>query len=227
MTLIERLDEATPRLRVNRNVAWVELRNRVTAATRPAQLDGAEDPVDAVMCAYIALYWYHRPEDVTIYGDVATGYIVTPALPSAVGTPSAKPHEPDDVARRLARLAALLEDAQQVRSSSAAAFASTRRALIRRFPLPCGPSNGDRGCSKGAKTSMISSSVARAAARGSWQSSTSAQITAPSTAQIIVETRPIRTERPDRATASAIASARCRRIRRWMSRNAGRRAQAM
>ncbi|EUA23845.1 relA/SpoT domain protein [Mycobacterium xenopi 4042] len=34
MTLIERLDEATPRLRVNRNVAWVELRNRVTAATR-------------------------------------------------------------------------------------------------------------------------------------------------------------------------------------------------
>nr|WP_275952251.1 DUF429 domain-containing protein [Mycobacterium heckeshornense] len=110
MTLIERLDEATPRLRVNHNVAWVELRNRVTAATRPVQLDGAEDPVDAVLCAYVALYWYHRPEDVAIYGDVATGYIVTPSLAS--DTHNAKAHDPDDVEQRLARLAALLEDAQ-------------------------------------------------------------------------------------------------------------------
>jgi predicted RNase H-like nuclease len=33
MTLIEGLDDATPRLRVNRSVAWVELRKRVEAAT--------------------------------------------------------------------------------------------------------------------------------------------------------------------------------------------------
>ena len=81
MTLIEGLDKATPRLRVNHNVAWVELHKRVEAATRPSQLDRDEDPVDAVVCAYVALYWYHRPEDVTIYGDFSTGYIVTPTLP--------------------------------------------------------------------------------------------------------------------------------------------------
>ena len=45
------------------------------------QLDRDEDPVDAVVCAYVALYWYHRPDDVTIYGDFETGYIVTPTLP--------------------------------------------------------------------------------------------------------------------------------------------------
>ena len=91
MTLIEGLDGATPRLRANRNVAWVELRKRVEAATRPGQLDRDEDPVDAVMCAYVALYWYHRPEDVTIYGDVGTGYIVTPTLPRDLATRTAAP----------------------------------------------------------------------------------------------------------------------------------------
>ncbi|KWX66574.1 bifunctional ribonuclease/(p)ppGpp synthase [Mycobacterium sp. NAZ190054] len=81
MTLIEDLDDATPRLRVNRSVAWVELRKRVEAATKPSHLDRDEDPVDAVLCAYVGLYWYHRPQDVTIYGDFASGYIVTPSLP--------------------------------------------------------------------------------------------------------------------------------------------------
>jgi len=82
MSHIEKLDNATPRLRVNRNMAWVELRKRVEAATRPGQLDRDEDSVDAVLCAYVALYRYHRPEDVTVYGDFATGYIVTPKLPT-------------------------------------------------------------------------------------------------------------------------------------------------
>jgi predicted RNase H-like nuclease len=112
MTLIERLDEASPRLRVNHNVAWVELRNRVTAATRPAQLDAAEDPVDAVLCAYIAQYWYHRPEDVTIYGDFMTGYIVTPSLAPGLAADGEAERDPDDVDQRLARITALLEEAQ-------------------------------------------------------------------------------------------------------------------
>jgi predicted RNase H-like nuclease len=81
MTLIEGLDKAAPRLRVDDCAPWAELRGRVAAATRPAQLDKDEDPVDAVVCAYVALYWYHRPGDVTVYGDFATGYIVTPTLP--------------------------------------------------------------------------------------------------------------------------------------------------
>jgi predicted RNase H-like nuclease len=109
MTLIEGLDQATPRLRVNHNVAWVELRRRVEAATRPVQLDRDEDPVDAVVCAYVALYWYHRPEDVTMYGDFATGYIVTPTL--ARQAPP-QPVATDDVNERLTRLAALLQQAQ-------------------------------------------------------------------------------------------------------------------
>lgn len=83
MTFIEELDTATPRLRANRNVNWVELRRRIEAATRPGQLDRDEDPVDAMLCAYTALYWYHRPEDVTIYGDFDSGYIVTPSLPAS------------------------------------------------------------------------------------------------------------------------------------------------
>jgi predicted RNase H-like nuclease len=111
MTLIEGLDQATPRLRVNHNVAWVELRRRVAAATRPVQLDRDEDPVDAVVCAYVALYWYHRPEDVTVYGDFATGYIITPTLARHRASPP-QPVVGDDVSERLARIAALLQQAQ-------------------------------------------------------------------------------------------------------------------
>jgi predicted RNase H-like nuclease len=111
MTMIEGLDKATPRLRVNHNMAWVELRKRVEAATRPSQLDRDEDPVDAVVCAYVALYWYHRPEDVTVYGDFATGYIVTPTLTRPPAEPP-RPVAAHDINDRLTRLAALLQQAQ-------------------------------------------------------------------------------------------------------------------
>jgi predicted RNase H-like nuclease len=117
MTLIEGLDGATPRLRVNHNVSWVELRKRVAAATRPGQLDRDEDPVDAVVCAYVALYWYHRPEDVTVYGDFATGYIVTPTLPRDLApAPRRRPApQPDteELREGLAHVAALLDEAQR------------------------------------------------------------------------------------------------------------------
>ena len=117
MTLIEGLDKATPRLRVNHNVSWVELRKRVEAATRPVQLDRDEDPVDAVVCAYVALYWYHRPEDVTVYGDFATGYIVTPTLPPDAAParrrrPAPQP-DTEELRERVAHVAALLDEAQR------------------------------------------------------------------------------------------------------------------
>ena len=115
MTLIEGLDEATPRLRVNRSVTWVELRKRVEDATRPGQLDRDEDPVDAVVCAYVGLYRYHRPEDVATYGDYGTGYIVTPTLPPhrepAPKRPTPQPDN-EQLLQRLAAVAALLEKAQ-------------------------------------------------------------------------------------------------------------------
>ncbi len=82
--LIEGLDNASPRLRVNRNVPGSSCASGSRSQPDPAQLDRDEDPVDAVICAYVALYRFHRPEDVTIYGDFETGYIVTPTLSGEV-----------------------------------------------------------------------------------------------------------------------------------------------
>jgi predicted RNase H-like nuclease len=115
MTLIEGLDHESPRLRVNHNMNWVALRKRVEAAARPSQLDRDEDPVDAVMCAYVALYWFHRPDDVSIYGDFDTGYIVTPSLPSDLAPAPRRrvvPPPNDELHERLSRLENLLAQAQ-------------------------------------------------------------------------------------------------------------------
>jgi predicted RNase H-like nuclease len=115
MTLIEGLDDATPRLRANRSVAWVELRRRVEAATKPAQLDRDEDAVDAVLCAYIALYWYSRPDDVSVYGDFEDGYIVTPSLPQDLAPAPRRrvvPPPNDELHERLTRVDTLLAEAQ-------------------------------------------------------------------------------------------------------------------
>ena len=61
---------------------WVGLRRQVLSAQRKSDLRRAEDPIDAVVCAYVALYAVRCPDGVTIYGDVATGCIVTPTLPA-------------------------------------------------------------------------------------------------------------------------------------------------
>jgi len=64
---------------------WRRLRQQVSEAQRPSELDLLEDQIDAVLCAYIALYATRRPKDVTIYGDYpANGYILTPTLPPDV-----------------------------------------------------------------------------------------------------------------------------------------------
>jgi predicted RNase H-like nuclease len=78
---IEKLAHAAVPLRVAGHDGWVELRRQVATAQRKCDLRRAEDPVDAVVCAYVGLYAQHCPADVTIYGDFATGYIVTPSLP--------------------------------------------------------------------------------------------------------------------------------------------------
>ena len=57
---------------------WAALQKSVATATRKSQPRRAEDPVDAVLCAYIARYATERPGEVTVYGDDATGCIVTP-----------------------------------------------------------------------------------------------------------------------------------------------------
>lgn len=77
---IERLAQAPTPLRVAAHDGWRRLRHAVHAAQRKSELRRAEDPVDAVVCAYVALYAQRRPGDVTIYGDRDTGCIVTPSL---------------------------------------------------------------------------------------------------------------------------------------------------
>ena len=78
---IEKLVHAPVPMRVASHDDWAELRRQVATAQRKSDLRRAEDPVDAVVCAYVALYAQRCPAGVTIYGDFATGYIVTPSLP--------------------------------------------------------------------------------------------------------------------------------------------------
>ena len=86
MDFIEQLAD----LKVAMSRDWSALRTAVEEATRKSQLRRAEDPVDAVLCAYIARYATERPQDITIYGDTDSGCIVTPALKPAL-RPALKP----------------------------------------------------------------------------------------------------------------------------------------
>lgn len=81
LLLMEGLADAAVPMRVAGHDGWTALRAQVLAARRKSELRRAEDPVDAVVCAYVALYSHRRPDAVTIYGDVASGCIVTPSLP--------------------------------------------------------------------------------------------------------------------------------------------------
>ncbi len=86
--LLEGLADADPALVVDgdqdheRSRAWRALRNDVETAERKSELRVVEDQVDAVVCAYVALFAVRRPEQTTTYGDLDTGYIVTPTLPA-------------------------------------------------------------------------------------------------------------------------------------------------
>ncbi|CAN5615090.1 bifunctional ribonuclease/(p)ppGpp synthase [soil metagenome] len=82
MDHIEGLTLANPPMRVVDSDQWVSLRETVENATQKSELRQVEDRIDAVLCADIALFAERRPDDVTTYGDVSTGYIVTPTLPS-------------------------------------------------------------------------------------------------------------------------------------------------
>jgi len=81
LDLIEALAQATPPLRVADDDGWIALRHAVETAERKSDLRRAEDPVDAVLCAYVALFATRRPGDVTVYGDAETGATITPTLP--------------------------------------------------------------------------------------------------------------------------------------------------
>jgi predicted RNase H-like nuclease len=82
--LLQGLGEAQVPLRLAGNEDWHQLVELVRCAERKSDLRRAEDQVDAVVCAYVGLFADRRPELTTIYGDLATGYIVTPTLPSGL-----------------------------------------------------------------------------------------------------------------------------------------------
>lgn len=128
MEHVEGLASAVPPLRVADDASWAQLRDVVEKAERKSELRHAEDPVDAVVCAYVAMYAAYRSDDVTIYGDFETGYIVTPTLPhdlapappestpgavhDAIATYSARrPALQEATKRYLAQVTDLLDDA--------------------------------------------------------------------------------------------------------------------
>lgn len=125
MDHIENLARREPLLRVVDHDEWLELRDGVETAERKSELRRAEDPVDAVLCAYVAMYAHHRPDEVTVYGDGDTGYIVTPTLPDDLEpTPrrSTSPAVHDAIAAYAERRPALKE--------STARYLEQVRALV-------------------------------------------------------------------------------------------------
>jgi len=122
MGLIESLAAAEVAMTVD-GPAWAALRGAVEGAGRKSELRVVEDQVDAVLCAYLALYADRAPDRITIYGDAAggseawrDGYIVTPTLPAG-HTPSPRPRRSRatptaaDAAREYAAQHPVLEEA--------------------------------------------------------------------------------------------------------------------
>ncbi|WP_287041504.1 hypothetical protein [Mycobacterium sp.] len=111
---IESLATAPVAIHVVEHDDWNHVRRTVENAEQPFELNRAEDQIDAVMCAYVALYAHHRPDDVTIYGDFpANGYILTPTLPRDVKPTPRRPPAPTSpvppaIAGQHARCSALL-----------------------------------------------------------------------------------------------------------------------
>ncbi len=94
MGLLEGLADAPVSLRVTEHEDWKKLTTRVESAERKSDLRRVEDQVDAVVCAYIAMFADRRPDLTTTYGDFRTGYIVTPTLPEGHEPSPREPGEP-------------------------------------------------------------------------------------------------------------------------------------
>ena len=58
---------------------WRQLTDEVAAATRQVDLDRAEDQLDAVVCAGLALL--HQRGELVVYGDPLGAHVVAPAPP--------------------------------------------------------------------------------------------------------------------------------------------------
>jgi predicted RNase H-like nuclease len=68
-------------LRLESSPRWAALCAAVEQATRQVDLDRLEDEIDAIFCAHLAWLRHSRREAMYVYGDIDTGYIVTPPPP--------------------------------------------------------------------------------------------------------------------------------------------------
>jgi predicted RNase H-like nuclease/ppGpp synthetase/RelA/SpoT-type nucleotidyltranferase len=108
MRLLEGLADSDTPMVLTEHDGWRSLVDQAEQAQRKSDLRRVEDQVDAVVCAYIARYAVAHPERVTTYGDLATGYIVTPTLPEGHRpTPRAPALGPDLVHRAVQAYAAV------------------------------------------------------------------------------------------------------------------------
>jgi predicted RNase H-like nuclease/ppGpp synthetase/RelA/SpoT-type nucleotidyltranferase len=107
--LLEGLAAAEPPLRLTQDAGWRELVAGVENAQRKSDLRRVEDQVDAVVCAYVALFAERRPDLTTTYGDAATGAIITPTLPPGHEPDVEQPTEVDQTIRRAVQEYAALQ----------------------------------------------------------------------------------------------------------------------
>jgi predicted RNase H-like nuclease/ppGpp synthetase/RelA/SpoT-type nucleotidyltranferase len=115
--LLEGLADADVPMVVTGEPRWRSLVEAVRSAERKSDLRRAEDQVDAVVCAYVALFAVRRPDLVTTYGDAETGSILTPTLPAdhvpsprRARTPAEPEREGDPVRRAVQTFAAMQPD---------------------------------------------------------------------------------------------------------------------
>jgi predicted RNase H-like nuclease/ppGpp synthetase/RelA/SpoT-type nucleotidyltranferase len=161
MRLVESLGQASLPMRVDEHPPWQALVDQVESAGRKSDLRRVEDQVDAVVCAYVAMFAARRPELTTTYGDAASGYIVTPTLPEghrptpratpdpvrrAVETYAARhPELEEATARFVALVTTLLDDAGinylsvTGRAKSVSSFAAKAARTVAGAPVYADP----------------------------------------------------------------------------------------
>ena len=85
--LMGHMETRTVALRLADHPRWLDLRSVASHATRPVELERIEDEIDAIFCAHLAWLWVTAPEQLMVFGDLDTGYIVTPPAPAFPQTP--------------------------------------------------------------------------------------------------------------------------------------------
>jgi predicted RNase H-like nuclease len=79
MTYIERLANADPPMHVAAHPRWAEMREAIAGSPSNGRLNRIEDEIDAYVCAYIGLfYWHNGLARSRVVGNLELGYIVTP-----------------------------------------------------------------------------------------------------------------------------------------------------